>query len=104
MLNYASNNNKCRSQTLLTYFGEKGAPRCGKCDVCEQRNELDLSKLEFDIILNQIKEALKENSKTLPELANEIKYTEGKFMKVFRWLLDHEKIRKDVFNKYCWED
>ncbi len=104
MLNYASNNNKCRSQVLLTYFGEKEAPRCGKCDICEQRNELDLSKLEFDIILNQIKEALNENSKTLPELANEVEYAEGKFMKVFRWLLDHEKIRKDVFNKYCWED
>ena len=104
MLDYASNNNKCRSQFLLAYFGEKESMRCGKCDVCEQRNELDLSKLEFDIILEQIKDALAESSRSLPELANEVDYAEGKFMKVFRWLIDHKKIKKDVFNNYCWED
>ncbi|MCK9256193.1 MAG: RecQ family ATP-dependent DNA helicase, partial [Bacteroidales bacterium] len=44
MLNYATSNNKCRSQQLLAYFGEIDTQRCGACDVCLRRNELGLSK------------------------------------------------------------
>ena len=39
---------------LLDYFGEE-SDRCGICDVCRERNELDLSKYEFDLILEEIK-------------------------------------------------
>jgi ATP-dependent DNA helicase RecQ len=34
MTNYASSTTKCRSQILLSYFGEKNTYRCGQCDVC----------------------------------------------------------------------
>jgi len=35
MLHYASSTNKCRSQILLNYFGEKETYRCGQCDICQ---------------------------------------------------------------------
>ncbi|MDF1546417.1 MAG: RecQ family ATP-dependent DNA helicase, partial [Bacteroidales bacterium] len=58
VIEYASTCNKCRSQILLTYFDEHNATRCGQCDVCRRRNELNLSKYEFDLILDEIKPKL----------------------------------------------
>ena len=34
MIHYATNDNVCRSASLLAYFGEKRAAECGRCDVC----------------------------------------------------------------------
>ena len=103
MIGYGMGNTKCRSQILLEYFGEKDTVRCGKCDVCLQRNELDMSKYEFDLVLDQIKTELKSEALLLPELARRIQLSEEKFMKVFRWLLDHGKIERDITEKYLWK-
>ena len=54
VIEYATHQ-KCRSQQLLAYFGEPKASRCGVCDVCTKRNELGLSKYEFDLVLDEIK-------------------------------------------------
>ncbi len=37
MVEYADNNLYCRSQLLLSYFGETNAATCGSCDVCRQK-------------------------------------------------------------------
>ena len=34
MVEYAENQHYCRSQVLLSYFGENDAPTCGTCDIC----------------------------------------------------------------------
>ena len=34
MVEYAENKHYCRSQVLLSYFGENDAPTCGTCDIC----------------------------------------------------------------------
>ena len=34
MVEYADNQLYCRSQILLSYFGEHDAQACGTCDVC----------------------------------------------------------------------
>ncbi|MBR6304975.1 MAG: RecQ family ATP-dependent DNA helicase [Paludibacteraceae bacterium] len=36
MLEYAEQNQFCREQVLLAYFGETGAAPCGHCDVCRE--------------------------------------------------------------------
>ncbi len=61
MIEYADSKNQCRSVILLDYFGEE-SDRCGICDVCRERNELDLSKYEFDLILEEIKASLKQET------------------------------------------
>lgn len=104
MLDYAESETRCRSTLLLEYFGEKDVTRCGECDVCQQRNELDMSKYEFDLILREIKQNLQERPMMIPELADEVSLGDEKFMKVFRWLLDHGKIIRDEYQRYRWSE
>ncbi len=92
ILHYANTQAKCRSQILLEYFGQKNPNRCGQCDVCLRRNELGLSRYEFDLILDSIKDEIR----TTPLLQN-------KLIKVIEWLFDNHKIYKDQDNKICWK-
>jgi ATP-dependent DNA helicase RecQ len=102
MLLYAESQNKCRSQQLLAYFGETNVERCGSCDVCSRRNELNLSKYEFDIILSQIKNILNLEPCLLNELIDKIDSDESKIIKVIQWLFENKKIKYDEEQKLQW--
>lgn len=102
VINYASTGLKCRSQLLLHYFGEEQSVRCGKCDVCMERNELNISKFEFDVVSERIKKNL-ETPCFYKEL---IEKTQGKtenVIKIVRWLMENEKIIYRVDNKIEWK-
>ena len=101
MIHYASSGHKCRSQSLLQYFGEKESVRCGKCDVCRERNELNLSKYEFDTISEQIKKILHEPC-FHEELLKQIEGKPDAVVKVVRWLLENEKLGYRVDNRLEW--
>ncbi len=103
MIDYADFNTKCRSVTLLDYFGEE-ADRCGICDVCRERNELDLSKYEFDLILDEIKELLGSQKYDAAELVSRVGMPEDKVIKVVRWLLDHNKLVMDDKHLLSWKE
>ncbi len=102
MIDYAETENKCRSAILLEYFGEE-ADRCGVCDVCRKRNELELSKYEFDLILEEIKKLLSQKQLDASELVKHISYPEDKTVKVIRWLLDHGKLNTGEDRKLSWK-
>lgn len=40
MVEYADNQQYCRSQVLLSYFGEDDADTCGSCDVCRAKRKV----------------------------------------------------------------
>lgn len=102
MVDYAESANRCRVVMLLDYFGEE-SDRCGTCDICRERNELDLSKYEFDIILEEIKNILSLQSPDPEELVKLVTRPEEKVIKVIRWLLDHNKIIQDSSRKLKWK-
>ncbi|HCS87397.1 MAG TPA: hypothetical protein DIW30_02935 [Bacteroidales bacterium] len=39
MVEYAEQDRFCRSQILLSYFGETGSEPCGKCDICRRNRK-----------------------------------------------------------------
>ena len=103
VIHYASNTRKCRSEVLLSYFGENEEVRCGICDVCLERNKLELSDLEFANIAAQIKEKLNRKSMDMGELIHSVKQVrEDKTIKTIQWLMDNGKLEQDDENKLVW--
>jgi ATP-dependent DNA helicase RecQ len=104
MIDYVSTTSFCRSQFLIRYFGEDDIARCGTCDVCRQRNKMDLNEMEFDNLRAHIKKLLQEKPMTLPEIVWESsRYSEEQLLQVLRWLEDKGIIRKDNQRKYTWQ-
>jgi ATP-dependent DNA helicase RecQ len=101
MIGYAENKNRCRAEFLASYFGEEGG-RCGICDLCLERNELDMSKYEFDIILGKIKELVSAGSLRVEELSDQLELPQENSIKVIRWLLEHGKLTRGEDNKLTW--
>lgn len=58
MSHYAEQVEECRSQLLLTYFGEKNAGECGHCDVCISKRKNGLNNNIFEDLSIQIKDML----------------------------------------------
>lgn len=103
MIDYVESVTRCRSVLLLDYFGEE-SDRCGTCDVCRERNELDLSKYEFDLILDEVKKLLTGNRYDAAELVSRVSLPAEKVIRVVRWLLDHNKIVRDDKNLLSWRE
>ncbi len=102
MMDYVESSTKCRTGMLLDYFGEE-SERCGKCDTCRERNELEMSTYEFDLILDQLKSLISGRKMTMEELVSAVEYPSDKVVKVIRWLLDHNKIITSGDNTLAWK-
>ncbi|UCG29048.1 MAG: RecQ family ATP-dependent DNA helicase [Bacteroidales bacterium] len=103
IVNYASRNVRCRSQHLLSYFGEKVIPRCEHCDVCTSDNEKELDKSEFDLVSEKIKELIIKTPLSLEMLVDQLEFNEEKSLKVIQWLLDNQKIYYRQDNTISWK-
>lgn len=91
MINYVRTTHICRSQMLLNYFGESETYPCGVCDVCLERNKLELSNVEFDSISGKVRELLSHQNFSIEELTTKIPVANvNKVLKVIQWLIDNE--------------
>lgn len=95
MLEYVQSQAKCRSQFLSEYFGQTDSYRCGKCDVCTARNELDMSKYEFDNILEKVKTLLLKNPLPIETLIDSTGSNPDRVARVIRFLQDTGKIKQN---------
>lgn len=102
--NYASSAGRCRSIMLLDYFGERDADRCGNCDVCTEKNELDISRYEFELITEQVREIIRHGNLMPDELVDILEYPSDKSITVIRWLLDNGRIRQEPDGIIKWND
>ncbi len=103
-IDYASNGSKCRSQMLLAYFGEDNVKRCGICDFCQKRNVLEMSELEFDMIIDKIKPVLLKEAHSLNELFSLFdNIDDNRIIKVVKWLKENGKIHLNAENKFEWK-
>ena len=102
VLDYAKEENLCRNQILLSYFNETDSKPCGKCDVCQQKKEKELSNEEFQKIKDAIEILLSKNESTARNLLNELPYKENKILQVLRYLMDNKQIRQNERMKITW--
>ncbi len=97
ILSYIKNDTICRSQQLLTYFGEKKS-NCGKCDICLKTPVIK------DEVLELVKEAILQQLEKEPlssrELIKIVLYKEASIFSALQVLLEHEIIEITATNKY----
>lgn len=91
ILAYAQDDQVCRSRRLLLYFGEKDGKNCGKCDVCLRKNESGLSNYEFEQMVENIGEKLKDETFSVTRLVDESAFAADKVLKVIRFQADQGK-------------
>jgi len=100
VLHYAESNFKCRSQLLLSYFGETTAERCNQCDVCIEENKKILHTSEFESISNQINQLLALHPLDIKGLVDRIiDAKEEKVLHTIQWMLDNDLIVHTDENK-----
>ncbi|MEI7594540.1 MAG: ATP-dependent DNA helicase RecQ [Bacteroidota bacterium] len=103
VITYVTSTNKCRNEMLLGYFGETNISRCGTCDYCRQRNKANLSKLDFDNLVSQIKPILLVKELTIEEIVKHVNgYHEDKIINVLIWLIDNNNIVQTKEQKLFW--
>ncbi len=92
MLEYAQNDDICRSNMLLAYFGETDAKPCGICDVCLSKKQKDIKSSEFIQIEEHIVKILSEREMDLNELVQSIPFSTEKTLQIIRFLTDEGKL------------
>ncbi|NEW80870.1 MAG: RecQ family ATP-dependent DNA helicase [Mariniphaga sp.] len=89
VIDYAVNDNKCRSVALLEYFGQYGSEPCGSCDICRGDHESGIKFTDFSRISGKIHEILCTESHSIDQIVKQISEPEPVVIKVSRWLLDN---------------
>ena len=89
VIDYAVNENMCRSVALLEYFGQYGSEPCGSCDVCKGDHESGIKFTDFSRISGKIHETLLTESHSIDQIVKRINEPEPVVIKVSRWLLDN---------------
>lgn len=87
---------KCRSQLLLSYFDEINAEKCGVCDVCiDEKRSRNKEVIQEQIIFELI-EFLTGRHLSIEEIVSSLKAgNEKERLEAFRNLLDAGKIKTD---------
>ncbi len=93
IVDYVENDQRCRSQILLDYFGEVSYQNCGICDTClkQQEHDEDVHHEQHQV---QIIHILKEGPKYMEELISEIEpENEDEFQILVREMIDQGKVK-----------
>ena len=95
LISFILNNEVCRSQQLLDYFGEQNTDPCGICDVCLSRKSSQLPDYSH-MIIDLLKE---KNSLSQLEIIQLLKVNEEAILIHLRSLLSEDKIGLKNNNK-----
>ncbi|EDP70479.1 ATP-dependent DNA helicase recQ [Flavobacteriales bacterium ALC-1] len=99
VIKYIKNDSVCRSQQLLSYFGEGTKEICGKCSVCITNNSEISTNKKVDLS-NKILEALQTEALSSRQLLQAIKCTEKDLLKSLSELIEIRKIKITSANTY----
>jgi ATP-dependent DNA helicase RecQ len=92
VLDYAKEENVCRSQILLAYFGEKNTKPCGQCDICQKKKEAEVGTDLFEKIEQSVFETLEKEPLVINALLRKLPFKETQSIQVIRFLIDNDHI------------
>ncbi len=95
IINYVEDKNHCRSQLLLSYFGEINSLPCGQCDVCLSKTENVLTEKIYHKYSLKVIDVLKLNPLHPSKLLAEIGMKKSLFGQMIRLMLDQGQIAYD---------
>ncbi|MDD7317664.1 MAG: ATP-dependent DNA helicase RecQ [Prevotella sp.] len=93
MIEYAVDENNCRSRLLLKYFGEQRSEDCRQCDVCRERRINHLSDKRLQPAKKQIMELLDDGKRHHVTELRRVKIDFDLLDEALEDLLSEEKIR-----------
>ena len=92
VINYAENDNVCRSRQLLEYFGEENKHDCGRCDVCIAHKNETPSRHETETIKEKILEMLSDKQYHEITEFKSLNFPENLFKEVLNHLIEENKV------------
>ncbi|WP_340065995.1 ATP-dependent DNA helicase RecQ [Ascidiimonas aurantiaca] len=96
---YATNVTRCKSEWLLSYFGEKNTTPCGICSFCQKPDE-NVSQEKMVLLRQDILKALEKDPKTSTELVRLFTFTEKTVLEALRYLAEQDRIQINQKNQY----
>jgi ATP-dependent DNA helicase RecQ len=100
VIQYIKEKQKCRSNILLEYFGEKKTERCGICDYCVRKNKKEIKEKSFNEISIQILQFLEKKECDIEEITDKIHNQKKEdIIDVINYLFENDMIYK-FGNKY----
>jgi ATP-dependent DNA helicase RecQ len=97
VLDYAKEENVCRSQILLAYFGEKNTKPCGQCDICQKNKETEVGTDLFEKIKTKVFEILEKEPLAINSLLRKLPFKEPQSIQVIRFMIDNDHL---IQNEY----
>lgn len=111
ILNYAAEENCCRSRLLLAYFGEKDVPNCGHCDVCLQQHRSGLKRARFEFIEKEMLHRIQEKPMVAADLLRSLEFDVTDMEKTLSFLIAEQMVEQrdgflyvvSAYNKTLYE-
>ena len=92
-ISYVTEQSRCRSRMLLTYFGESNSALCGCCDYCLAKKDGSISNYEFESIKLAVYDALEKSDCMVFDILSKVSgFSEDKVQTVIRWMNDNNLI------------
>lgn len=88
IIGYFSSNIICRSQFLLSYFGENDSEKCGVCDVCIEKKRENARAVYDNSIEKRLIEILLDGPKSLSEISLDIEDETRSYIELLREMID----------------
>jgi ATP-dependent DNA helicase RecQ len=96
MIDFLQQDEICRSEWLLSYFGEKKSGACGTCDVCRNKRKKGFVKEEFSALTSELFSLLKKSQLTVPQLTTAFSiHDDKKILEVIRYWMEMGAIETD---------
>ncbi|MCH4822959.1 RecQ family ATP-dependent DNA helicase [Gramella lutea] len=99
VLDFVQNDKVCKQVQILKYFGEKDPPPCGKCSVCNRKDD-ELNRDDMNEIYLKVLRILKNGPRDSREIIAQMEYKEKDVLKILSLLCEKEILDRTPNNKY----